>query len=261
MHWLVLLLFSPMFIYSDLTYGGWPQAVLHGIMSITLTQAWAPMHGEVWNAPTWFLSSMTFSTAILPFSLPKIAKMDKRALRKTFGWCALINLLPVLGYCYDHNTWGLVEGITPPKLHPALAPFNSQRFNPVFNVAEILMGAVACRLAMLDGVDPGDKDKPIKTDWMSTAVPFVGLVAILASRAAGLVPDCSDLLVRAVVFTPLFLKFVIGAHRNTVAGIKDPVGDVLSSKPLVWLGGLAFPIVSIYSLETCFLFFASNALF
>jgi peptidoglycan/LPS O-acetylase OafA/YrhL len=46
MHWLVLLLFSPMFIYSDITYGGWPMAVVNGVLAATLTQAWAPGHAE-----------------------------------------------------------------------------------------------------------------------------------------------------------------------------------------------------------------------
>jgi peptidoglycan/LPS O-acetylase OafA/YrhL len=244
MHWLVLLLFSPMFIYSDVTVKGWPYAIFHGILSATLTQAWFPMHSEVWNAPTWFLSSITFSTAIMPFSLPKIATMDKRALRKTAGWLFLVNLLPVLGYVYDHNVWGLVEGMTPPKKHPALAVFNAQRFHPVFNVAEILMGVVACRLAMLDSLE--NKDKPLKTNWLSTALPFAGLVGILAGRAAELVPDCSDLLVRSVLFTPLFLKFVMGSHRNAVAGEKDPLSGLLSNKALVWLGGLSFPIYIVH---------------
>lgn len=49
MHWLVLLLFSPMFIYSDTTYGGWGAATLNGLLSATLTQAWGPAgHAEVW---------------------------------------------------------------------------------------------------------------------------------------------------------------------------------------------------------------------
>jgi peptidoglycan/LPS O-acetylase OafA/YrhL len=244
MHWLVLLLFSPMFIYSDVKYGGWAQAAVNGLLSATLTQAWFPMHGEVWNAPTWFLSSMTFSTAIMPFALPKIAGMDKRALRRSGGWLFLINLLPVLGYLHDHNVWGLVEGMTPPKMHPALAVFNAQRFHPVFNVAEIMMGAVACRLAMLDTLE--NKDKPIKTNWLSTAVPFAGLIGILTARGAGLVPDCSDLLVRSVVFTPLFLKFVMGSHRNTVNSVKDPLSKFLSNNTLVWLGGLAFPIYIVH---------------
>ena len=244
MHWIVLLLFSPMFLYSDVTVDGWPKAILNGILSFTLTQAWFPMHAEVWNAPTWFLSSLAFSTAVLPFSLPKIAQMDKRGLRRTAGWLFLVNLLPVLGYVYDHNTWGLVEGMTAPKYHPALAVFNAQRFHPVFNTAEILMGVVACRLAMLDTLD--DKDKPIKTNWLSTAVPFAGLLGTLVVRAMGLVPDCSDLLVRSVLFTPLFLKFVMGSHRNAVANVKDPISSFLSSKALIWLGGLTFPIYIVH---------------
>lgn len=245
MHWLVLLLFSPMFVFSDVTYGGWPTAVVNGVLAATLTQAWSPQHAEVWNAPTWFLSSMTFSTAIMPFALPKIAKMDKKALRRSMGWLVLINLLPVLGYCYDSNAWALVEGITPPKKHPALEVFNYQRFLPMFNVAEVLMGAVACRLAMLDTAE--SKYKPVTTNWLSSTIPLIGLFAILALRATNLVPACSDLLVRGILFTPLFLNFVMGAHRNTVNGVNDPVlSKFLSSKTLVWLGGLSFPIYIVH---------------
>lgn len=49
MHWLVLALFSPMFVYSDVTYGGWGTAAINGLLAVTLTQAWAPSgHAEVW---------------------------------------------------------------------------------------------------------------------------------------------------------------------------------------------------------------------
>jgi peptidoglycan/LPS O-acetylase OafA/YrhL len=248
MHWLVCILFSPMFIYSDVSYGGWFAAFINGLLSLTLTQAWAPGHAEVWNAPTWYLSSMTFSTALMPFALPKISTMNKSSLRKTMGWLVLVNLLPVVGYCLDGNVWNLVEGMTPPKNHPALAIFNYQRFLPIFNVAEVFMGVVACRLAMIDSLDDTDEGKtpssrPIKTTWLSSTIPLVGLFAVLALRTTDLVPGMSDLLVRAMVFTPLFLKFVMGAHRNTVRGVSDPVlTQFLSSKLLVWLGGLSFPI-------------------
>jgi len=241
MHWLVLLLFSPMFLYSDLTVKDWPTAAINGLLSFTLTQSWMPMHAEVWNAPTWFLSSLAFSMAVMPFCLPKIASMDKKALRKTTGWLWLVNLLPVLGYVLDHNIW-LVEGMTAPKHHPALAVFNAQRFHPVFNVAEILMGVTMCRLAMLDD----DKENKVSTNWMSTAGPLLGCLGILGARASGLVPDISDLLVRSLIFTPLFLKFVQGSHRNTVAKAWDPVSNVLSNKALVWLGGLSFPIFVVH---------------
>lgn len=196
---------------------------------------------------------MTFSTAIMPFALPKVAKMDKKALRRSLVWLGLINLLPVLGYCLDSNTWGLVEGMTAPKNHPALAVFNYQRFLPLFNVAEVLMGAVTCRLAMLDGSIIMDDDKNNKpeqapeTTWLSSTVPFVALVAILTARALQIVPECSDLLVRSLMFTPLFLKFVLGAHRNTVNGKQDfLLNKILSSNALVWLGGLSFPIYIVH---------------
>lgn len=139
--------------------------------------------------------------------------------------------------------WSVVEGITPPKKHPAFAVFNAQRFHPIFNTAEVLLGIVACRLVMLDSLD--DKDK-VKTNWLSTAVPFGGLLAILVARAMHLVPDVSDMLVRSVLFTPLFLTFVMGAHRNAVAGKSDFLAQALSSKPLVYLGGLSFPIFIVH---------------
>ena len=131
--------------------------------------------------------------------------------------------------------------MTAPKAHPALAIFNTQRFHPMLNVADVLLGVVACRIVMLDGVD--DKDKPaVKSSWLSTAIPFAGLLATLGLRAAGIVPDCSDLLVRNLIFTPIFLKFMMGSHRNTVAGIQDSLSSFLSSKTMVFLGGLTFPI-------------------
>jgi peptidoglycan/LPS O-acetylase OafA/YrhL len=156
----------------------------------------------------------------------------------------LIKLLPILGYCHDNNVWSVVEGITAPKKHPAFAVFNAQRFHPIFNAAEVLLGIVACRLVMLDSLD--DKDKVKKTNWLSTALPFGGLLAILVLRALNLVPDVSDLLVRSVLFTPLFLKFVMAAHRNAVAGQADGLTKILSSKPLVYLGGLSFPIFIVH---------------
>ena len=77
-------------------------------------------------------------------------------------------------------------------------------------------------------------------------MPLLGCLGILTARAAGLVPDCSDLLVRSLVFVPLFLKFVQGSHRNAVSGASDPVSSLLSNKALVWLGGLSFPIFVVH---------------
>eukprot|EP00439_Symbiodinium_sp_Y106_P063026 s1999_g9.t1 len=244
LHLLVLLLFSPAFLYADVTFNGWPTAIWHGFLSAGMLQAWFPMHAEVWNAPTWFLSALTFAMALLPFALPILAKQSKAELRRTGLFIFLIGLLPKLGYCYDHQAWGLLEGAMAPKALPNLAMFNMQRFNPFFAAIEVLLGAVACRLVMLDGAE-GEEKAP-KTSIASTGLPLLAMVAVIVLRALGVL-QLSDLLTRAVIFIPLFLYFLMSAHRaSVVPNVTDGIVKALSSKPLVTLGNLAFPIFVVH---------------
>jgi len=244
LHLLVLLIFSPMFLFSDVTFSGWPTAIWHGFLSAGMFQAWFPMHAEVWNAPTWFLSALTFAMAALPFALPVLAKQSKAQLQRTGLVLFFVGLLPKLGYCYDHQAWGLLEGAMSPKAMPNLAIFNVQRFNPFYALIEVLLGAVACRMVMLDGAE-GEEKAP-KTNVLSTALPLLGMVAVIVLRAMGVL-QLSDLLTRALVFIPLFLSFLMSAHRASVLPeVKDGVVKFLSSKFLVALGNLAFPIFVVH---------------
>jgi len=251
LHVIVLLLFSPVFLYADVTYNGWFQSAIHGIMSLTMTQAWFPMNAEIWNAPSWFLSALTFATATMPFALPSIAKMTPLQLKRTMLYLVGASLLPKLGYSYDHNVWGVMEGITAPNAFPNLAIFNNQRFNPFFATLEVLLGATACRLVMLDGVDDKDKGAP-KTTPLSTLGPLVGMLGIMILRSMDIL-KLNDMLTRTLLFLPLFLRFMMAAHRVAVAEAngtstdsKDPTVAILSSKFLTTLGGLGFPIFLVH---------------
>mmetsp|Transcript_75413 Transcript_75413/g.182203 ORF Transcript_75413/g.182203 Transcript_75413/m.182203 type:complete len:279 (+) Transcript_75413:1075-1911(+) len=209
-----------------------------------MTQAWFPMHAEVWNAPTWFLSALTFAMAVLPFALRVLAKQTKRQLRRTAGVLFLLGLLPKLGYCYDHGAWWLLEGAMVPKAIPNLAVFNTQRFSPFYALIEVLLGAVACRLVMLDGAE-GEEKAPA-SGQASVLLPLVGMVGVVLLRATGALA-LSDMLTRAAVFMPLFLLFLMAAHRASVLPtVRDPIVKLLSSKLLVTLGGLAFPIFIVH---------------
>lgn len=177
----------------------------------------------------------------MPFALPKIAGMDKKALRKTGFYIFLINALPRIAYCQEWNVWKFAEGVTSPKAHPDYAAFNMQRFNPLFLAAEVFLGAVAARIVMMDGND--DKDKP-KTNALSTAVPLFSMLAVMIARATDQWV-VSDMIAR-LVYIPLVLKFFQSAHRNTVSGCKDPTLSLLNQKWFVWLGGLAFPIYIVH---------------
>ena len=37
---------------------------------------------QVWNAPTWFLSALSYATVVLRFALPYLAKQSKHQLRR-----------------------------------------------------------------------------------------------------------------------------------------------------------------------------------
>lgn len=211
-------------------------------MSLTMTQAWMPQHAEIWNAPTWFLGALTFATAIMPYCLPAIASLNKIGLVKTGFWIWLTYLLPKLGYCYDFNTWKIAEGITSPKAHPNYEAFNGQRFSPVFAVAEVLLGVIACRIVMLDGTEKDTR----QTNALSTLVPLTVMLGLIAARANGLL-DITDLLFRSVFFVPLFLRFLMAAHRNTTSHVKgDMILNFLNNPWLIMLGNLSFPIFIVH---------------
>jgi len=249
LHFAVLLLFSPMFIYADYIYNGPLITAAHGLMATTLTQAWFPMHAEIWNAPTWFLGATTFVTVLQPYFLPILSKQGKKELRRTAVWLTLFLLIPRIGYCYDNNAWGLLEGAMSPKAFKNLAIFNSLRFNPIWAVFEVMLGFVACRLVMLDGTD-GEKKPGVSLT--ETLGPLIGMIAIVVLRATGVVA-LSDMLTRSLIFMPLFSLFLMGLHRASVQldadgkqKITDPVAKLLNLKPLIWLGNLSFPIFVVH---------------
>lgn len=243
LHFVVLLLFSPMFIYADNLYNGPLTTAAHALMAVTMTQAWFPMHAEIWNAPTWFLGALTFATVLQPYFLPALANQNKAELRRTGLWLTLFSLLPKLGYCYDCDAWRLLEGAMAPKAFSNLAAFNFNRFNPCFAVIEVMLGIVACRLVMLDGTG-GEKEK--KPGPLGTFLPLLGMVGIILLRASGSIA-LSDMLVRPLIFMPLFLLFLMGLHRaSIVEKITDPLAKFMAWKPLTWLGGLSFPIFVVH---------------
>ena len=245
---LVLLLASPMFLMIDLHYGSYITFLTNLVINLTLAQAWFPDHAQGWNAPTWFLSSMTFGTLVSAIAMEPICKMDKRDLKKAGIVLWLCTLIPRLAYAWEQDCWQIVEGITHFKAHPALGMFNWQRFHPlVTGWPEMLLGMVACRWVMMDDTPP-KKRKPLHNGLVSgTILPVFGLLGVLLARATDVVPSISDLLVRSVVFVPLFLRFVMASHRQVVAGNPDVVNKFLAQKWLSHtLAGLTFPIYIVH---------------
>ena len=245
LHLLVLLLFTPMFVFADYAYNGPIATAVHFLLSATLTQAWFPGHAEVWNAPTWFLSALAFAMLVLPHVLPAIAELRRRGLKTLLALLTGVSLLGKLAYSYDLNAWTLLEGVTSARAHPNVLFWNVTRFHPFYALVEVLMGVAAVRLVMTEGVD--DEGKPVATlppAPGSALLPALGLLAITVARALGYLP-LNDPLTRGLLFTPLFITLVMRLHRNTLAGAKG-LTALLGHPLLTYLGTISFPIFIVH---------------
>eukprot|EP00435_Cladocopium_sp_Y103_P001860 s519_g1.t1 len=145
LHMVVLLIFSPMFLYVDVSYSGWPTALWHGFISTFMLQAWFPTSAEVWNAPTWFLSALTFAFFALPYCLRVLATQKKEQLRRTLVILTLLSLVPKIAYSSDLHSWGIMEGMLNAKSHPNYAVFNTLRFSPLGALLERILDGRHCQ--------------------------------------------------------------------------------------------------------------------
>jgi len=241
LYFVVNCIFAPMFFYADSFYNGPLSAAAHGLMTFTLTQAWFPMHAELWNAPTWFLSAFTFALAAMPFALPSVARFKREHLHSVFKVLVIVSLLAKFAYSYDLNAWGFMEGMMSAKTHPNWLYFNSVRFSPFNALIDVLLGAVAARTVMVDSAE--GESVPKQNKFLAcSATPLVAMVTFLAARALGIVA-INDALSRTI-FTVLFSAFAVNVHRETVreGGKGSLVSRILSLKPLVYLGTISFPI-------------------
>merc|ERR1712032_1367548 len=154
-------------------------------------------------------------------------------------WIMVFTLLPKLGYCCATDSFSAFEGTMKASLL-----FNCLRFNPFFCVLEVMIGVVACRLVMLDEADC--ENAGCARQAIGTILPLFGMVAVFPLRAAGIL-KLSDQIVKPILFVPLFLLFLMGLHRASVADqVNDPLAKVMSLKPLTWLGGISFPIYIVH---------------
>lgn len=240
LHLMVLFLFSWVFIWVDVSFNGPITALWHGFLSVMMLQAWFPASGEIWNAPTWFLSAFAFCLIVLPYGLRLLALQKKSELRRTLVFLAVLCFLPRLGYSDDLKAWDILEGTLSAKKHPNYLLFNAVRFSPFLASLEVLMGATACRLVMLDSEqDSGKTDSPM---W-----PLIGMLSIIGLRATGII-TMNDMLVRSIAFIPLWIVFLMRLHRQSTGpgGAQKMLPNLLCRPALLFLGGISFPIFIVH---------------
>ncbi|MFT4554307.1 MAG: peptidoglycan/LPS O-acetylase OafA/YrhL [Chlamydiales bacterium] len=224
-YFFILLIFSPMFIYVDLYYGNGIYTLWHALVVLTLTQAWFPTLGELWNSPTWFLSASLFAYVLFPYIIAPIAKLNRKGLYKFLFTTIATSLLIKVIYS-NISGWAIMEGMKLPN--PAWY-FNFVRFNPVINLFEFLMGIATARLMMTSE----SKDR--------SYFPGIILACLVAVMALRVPYTINDMIVRTAVFIPLFLIFLTHLHKS-----EGYLSKVLSHPFLVYLGEISFSIYIVH---------------
>jgi peptidoglycan/LPS O-acetylase OafA/YrhL len=229
-----------MFFWIDAVYNSPVVAAWDGIISATLTQAWFPLSAEEWNGPTWVLSALMFCYLPFPYALKVLGRQTKSQLRRTLWILTILSLLPKLGYTYDLEVWSVREEAW--NMNYTL--FNCLQFSPLSAFLEVLMGATAYRLVMLD------TDRQTAGTG-SSMWPLMALIAVLVLRALKLM-TINDLLVRAGIFLPIFIAFVMRMHRENIGlGSQSRCSNkvvpaILNLGLLKWLSDIAIPILVVH---------------
>jgi peptidoglycan/LPS O-acetylase OafA/YrhL len=234
LHFVVSTGFAPLFIWVDRFYKNpWHTTGFRALLNYTMMQAWFPSEAEIWNPPTWFLSALTFGNFTMPsMVLPQVARLSKDGLWKLVCGLSVYSLLQKVSYskAWQFNCRG--NWICDPK-EPFL--WNVTRFHPFSCLVEITMGIAAVRNVMLDERQP---------QGVTTHQPLLFFLASHASLFLRLTPklNLNDAMIRSALFVPLYLKFLMSIHRDSLSISPSGITRIFGSQTMVWLGSLAFPM-------------------
>lgn len=283
LHLFVLLLFLPFLTIGEMTYNSISETVFRLMLNVLLLQSWFPMRAESFNSPTWFLSALGFALLVLPYALQPVSRFSRKGLRLCIAFCAIFSAVCKVSYSLEvPGSMNVLDSLTSGKLHPNLLAWNATRFSPFQATLEVIAGAAAARLPLLDRIhsqttqtttaaaadhgvyeDDGngksneaeEEETPQSSavhppgSSKSALLPLALVCGLLVLRAF-VSPQygVNDAIARSVVFLPLFLSLLVRLHRLTDAGLHGVPSLRLTSNAVVrWLGTLSFPLFIVHA--------------
>lgn len=174
--------------------------VASGLATITLTQSWYPDFVPIWSWPTWTISALVFLYAVLPFLLPQLAKLSRRA--SILLLCALpfISLLPTAIYALyfppgteGSQFWKIFIGST-----------------PLFWLAHFIAGILLTRVFTIARVDnPGH---PSAGSWFAWG--DLALLAIVFFACTQQIEEPFKFFLRHGLMMPLYMIIIVDLARG-----------------------------------------------
>lgn len=174
--------------------------VASGVATITLTQAWYPDFVPIWSWPTWTISALVFLYAVLPFLLPQLAKLSRRASIVLLCALPFISLVPTAIYAFYFPTgteapqfWKIFIGST-----------------PVFWLAHFIAGILLTRIfTIARAANPGNSSPGSWFAWGDLALLSVVLIACTQQ-----IEEPFKFFLRHGLMMPLYMIIIVDLARG-----------------------------------------------
>lgn len=179
--------------------------VTSGLATITLTQAWYPDFVPIWSWPTWTISALVFLYAVLPFLLPQLAKLSRRASILFLCTLPFISLLPTTIYAlyFPAGTegpqfWKIFIGST-----------------PLFWLAHFIAGILLSRLFMPSRADQNNsRQTNISAPKRWFAWGDLALLVVVVVACTQQIEEPFKFFLRHGLMMPLYMVIIVDLARG-----------------------------------------------
>jgi peptidoglycan/LPS O-acetylase OafA/YrhL len=205
-HLILLLITMLMTAAHQLSLGTSPWLLgASGLATLTLTQAWYPDFVPIWSWPTWTISALVFLYAVLPFLLPRLARLSRRASIQLLCALPFISLIPtaIFALYFPAGTeapefWKIFIGST-----------------PLFWLAHFIAGILLSKLFMpsraaLAHTNTNNTNTPKR--WLAWG--DVALLSVVALAATQSIEEPFKFFLRHGLMMPLYMVIIVDLARG-----------------------------------------------
>lgn len=197
--------------------------IASGIATLTLTQAWYPDFVPVWSWPTWTISALVFLYAVMPFLLPQLAKLSRRASIQLLCALPLLSLLPTAIYAMYFPA-----GSEPPQFWKIFIGST-----PLFWLAHFIAGILLTKVFQLSRAQAFDKTiRNKRFAWGDLA-----LLAVVVIACTQQIAEPFKFFLRHGLMMPLYMIIIVDLARGN--GI---AARLFSLRGMGFLGETGFSI-------------------
>jgi peptidoglycan/LPS O-acetylase OafA/YrhL len=200
-----------------------PLLVGGAIATLSLTQAWYPDFVPLWSWPTWTISALVFLYVLMPYLMPKLARLSRRSMILLILALPFISLIPVYIYAFYFP-----QGVKPERFWQIFIGST-----PIFWVAHFVAGMLLTRIFALSKFNP-------QTETPPKFGLSLGDAALLAVIVLGCMPGITEpfkFFLRQGLMMPLYMMVIVDLARG-----RGLAARLLSFKVMGFLGETGFSI-------------------